>query len=323
MTNALVVAGGALADAAFGDPVWLPHPVRAMGAACTAGERAARAWTRDDPRREFIAGGALTFAIVAGSAATARAVLAAAARLHPRARVALALALAWTTLAARDLIAESGAVLAALEADDLPRARVRLARIVGRDTADLDASEIARATIETLAESACDGIVAPLCALAVGGVPLAFAFKASNTLDSMIGHREAPYTFFGRVAARLDDVAAFVPARVTALAFCATTPRDARRAWTTWHRDGARHASPNAGQSEAALAGRLGVRLGGTNRYAGVPYEAPVLGAEFPAPQAADVRRARRAVVVATVACALACTAVRAACDARDARDGR
>jgi adenosylcobinamide-phosphate synthase len=159
---------------------------------------------------------------------------------------------------------------------------------VGRDTEHLDESEIARAVIETLAESACDGIVAPLFWLALGGLPAAMAYKAVNTLDSMIGHPEPPYRYFGRVAARLDDAANFVPARLTALAIAANR-WDALRSW--W-RDGCKHASPNAGQSEAAIAGALGVRLGGTNFYDGQRHDGPLLNPERRPPTVRDARRA-------------------------------
>jgi adenosylcobinamide-phosphate synthase len=179
------------------------------------------------------------------------------------------------------LLAEAGSVLAALDCGQLEMARKRLAMIVGRDTAHLDESEIARAVIETVAEGLCDGVVAPLTYLAIGGVPLAFAYKAMNTLDSMIGHPEPPYRYFGRVAARVDDAANFVPARLTALAIVAAaciTKSDWRRAWSIWRRDGDKHASPNAGQSEAAMAGALGVRLGGLSYYDGKPSRKPYLG---------------------------------------------
>jgi adenosylcobinamide-phosphate synthase len=200
-----------------------------------------------------------------------------------------------STLAVRDLLAEVGAVAAALEADDLALARHRVARIVGRDTAALDADEIARAAIETLGESACDGIVAPLFWFALGGVPAALAFKAASTLDSMIGHREPRYRRFGAFAARLDDALNFVPARITAalIAVCAGTPR--RTLAVAW-RDAPGHASPNAGWPEAALAGALNVRLGGANTYAGERIDGPHFNAGAPAPAVADVRRAMRVV---------------------------
>jgi adenosylcobinamide-phosphate synthase len=191
--------------------------------------------------------------------------------------------LAWTALATRSLLDEARAVIRALEADDLDLARQRLARIVGRDTAHLDETEISRAVIETLAESTCDGIVAPLFWLAASGVSGAMSYKAINTLDSMIGHPEPPYRFFGRVAARLDDALNFVPARLTALGIVAAAKLqglDSERAQQIWRRDGDKHASPNAGQSEAAMAGALGVRLGGVSFYDGHPHDTPLLNAE-------------------------------------------
>lgn len=333
MNAAFVIAGAAVADAVAGDPAWIPHPVRVFGLACTVGERFARRFTRDDATRELIAGGLVAAAIVMGAYAFPKIVLARVAARDERAGFMLAIAFAWTTLAARDLLVESASVLAALEAGDLLRARARVARIVGRDTAHLDAREIARATIETLAESACDGIVAPLCALAIGGVPLAFAFKAASTLDSMIGHIEAPYTNFGRVAARLDDVACYVPARLTAFAICAVAPLVARpnvraisvvtTAFATWRRDGGQHASPNAGQSEAAMAGALTVSLGGTNTYDGIARATPILGAQFARATVDDIARARRTVAFVTVGCTIAFAALRALRDRRFKRRGR
>jgi adenosylcobinamide-phosphate synthase len=208
---------------------------------------------------------------------------------------ALQVLLAWTTLATRSLLDGAGIVTRALEAGDLDRARRRLSRIVGRDTAHLSESEIATAVIETLAESCCDGIVAPLFWLAAGGVPCAMAYKAVNTLDSMIGHPEPPYRYFGRVAARLDDAANLVPARLTALGIAVGSEMrglDGARALRIWRRDGGKHASPNAGQSEAAMAGGLGVRLGGLRTYDGNPHEAPVLHAEGRPPSVRDARAA-------------------------------
>ena len=177
-----------------------------------------------------------------------------------------------TTLATRSLLNEALAVGRCLANGDLESARVQVARIVGRDTMNLDDSEVTRATIETLAESASDGIVAPMLYLAIGGVPAALSYKAINTLDSMIGHRDKRYEFFGKVAARLDDVANFIPARLTALLIVLaswTLRLDWRAAWRIRLLDGWKHESPNAGQSEAAMAGALGVRLGGTNFYQG------------------------------------------------------
>ena len=316
MSGAYVIAFAYVADAAFGDPCYLPHPVRAIGALCTSGERFARLWARGHARREKVAGALLCATLVGGTYALSATLLRRARKADARIGTALEIVLAWTTLAARDLSAEASAVIAALEADDLVLARTRVARIVGRDTAQLDSSEITRATIETLAESACDGIVAPLLALALGGVPLALAFKAASTLDSMIGHIEEPYTHLGWTSARLDDVACFLPARITALALvlCAPLCRgSAARAFSVLRSDGRRHRSPNAGRPEAAMAGALGVRLGGTNYYDGVLRAAAYLGDGLAIPNAAAARRARSLITIAGCAVACACVASRAA----------
>jgi adenosylcobinamide-phosphate synthase len=282
-----------LLDWIAGDPAGMPHPVRLIGAAISFGERALRRTA--SPAVEILQGSLLTGAIVSGAWA--------AARLVQRTGAAGEVLLAWTTLATRNLLDESSAVIRALEQDDLHQARRLVSRIVGRDTESLDEPEILRAVIETLAESLCDGSVAPLMYLALGGVPAALAYKALNTLDSMIGHPEPPYRYFGRVAARLDDVANFVPARIAATAICAAvllTPRDARRAWTIFLRDGGRHPSPNAGRPEAAMAGALGVRLGGMNTYDGEPSPKPVLGREGRRATVSDARDALRITALAS-----------------------
>jgi adenosylcobinamide-phosphate synthase len=271
-------AAAYILDLLAGDPPWLPHPVRAIGAAIDLGDRVLP--------HTFAAGAALTAAVVAGSWAAAR---------------RFEILLAWAALATRDLLSEAGAVIAAVEAHDLPLARGRVARIVGRDTAELDESEILRAVVETLAESLCDGIVAPIFYLALGGVPLAWAYKAANTLDSTIGHPEPPYTDFGRAAARLDDAANFIPARLAALAIVAFAP-DRRRAWRVLLADGHKHPSPNAGRTEAAMAGALGVELGGLNYYGGEPSPKPLLNAGARRPTVADARRAWRIAGLASLA---------------------
>jgi adenosylcobinamide-phosphate synthase len=303
-------------DLVAGDPEWIPHPVRGIGWAAAAGERALRRST-DGARAETIKGALLAGLIVAGSWAAARGALLSA-NQFPRPWTGLVeVLLAWTTLATRNLLSEATSVLDALDAGKLPLARRRLSRIVGRDTHSLNEQEVARAVIETLAESACDGIVAPLVWLAIGGVPAALAYKAANTLDSMIGHPEPPYRHFGRASARLDDAANLVPARFTAVCIVAAAflaGYDARSAWRVWLRDGGKHASPNSGQSEAAMAGALGVRLGGLNTYGGRPSRRPLLGGEGRPAEPADARRAVRLVAVTSAfafGAALLCSAWR------------
>jgi adenosylcobinamide-phosphate synthase len=278
-------------DLALGDPVWLPHPVRAIGEAVARGERR---WNA--PGAGAGARGAIfSLALIAATGATAVAVVATLRRLPRVPAFAFEAILGATTLATTDLVREAAAVADALEAGDLPKARRRVARIVGRDTADLDANDVARAAIETLAESTCDGIVAPLFWFALGGVPAALAFKAASTLDSMIGHHDERFEHFGKAAARIDDAANFVPARAAA-AIAALVSGAPLRAFASAWRDAGAHASPNAGWPEGAFAGALDVRLGGTNQYAGVRVNGPVFHAAGAAPDAPDIRRAIRLV---------------------------
>lgn len=214
-------------------------------------------------------------------------------------------------LATRSLLEEAEAVLLALESGQLEDARTRLSRIVGRDTENLNEAEISRAAIETLAESLSDGIIAPLFYLAIGGTPAALAYKSINTMDSMIGHREERYLYFGRAAARLDDVANYLPARISALLVCLAASlfpgTNARAALRTWIADGGKHKSPNAGQPESAMSGALEVRLGGCNIYDGEVIESPLMGEHFGAPSAAQVRTAIKVTAAASIAgCGLA-----------------
>jgi adenosylcobinamide-phosphate synthase len=209
-------------------------------------------------------------------------------------------------LATRNLLDEAAQVLRTLDSGDLVSARQQLGRIVGRDTASLDESEICRAVIETLAESLSDGIIAPLFYFALGGVPMAIAYKAVNTLDSMIGHRDAKYFYFGRVAARLDDLANWIPARITAILICVASAVVSGRALglqagRVWLRDGSHHASPNAGQAESAMAGALGVRLGGANCYGGDRIVTPYFGTEFAKPNRSQGNQALRLVTLASM----------------------
>jgi adenosylcobinamide-phosphate synthase len=314
MTRRQTIVAAYLLDCVFGDPEWFPHPVRLIGRACSTGEtllRGLRKDTASEPKRrvmyELAAGAALTAGIVAGSYYAVDRAIRWTRMVDRRAAAALEVLLAWTCLAARSLDQEGKKVIWALEAGqfgDLETARTRVARIVGRDTRDLDESEICRAVIETVAESASDGVIAPLFYMSLGGVPLAMAYKAANTLDSMIGHVDARYFYFGKAAARLDDAANFVPSRLTALAVAGVAGADdanaGTRAFAVWRRDGYKHKSPNAGQPESAMAGALGVRLGGENHYAGEAIRTPLLGAEFPAPGVAQAKSALR--IVAGVA---------------------
>jgi adenosylcobinamide-phosphate synthase len=267
-------------DWLVGDPEWAPHPVRWMGRLIQAGENFLRRLIRT-PRAEFAGGLLLCLSVVGTFGVGSRLLLSWLDRSNQTLEFVVALYFAVTTLATRSLLDEARAVRRLLLKSDLPAARRQVARVVGRDTQGLDESEVTRAVIETLAESASDGVVAPMFYLAIGGAPAALAYKAINTLDSMIGHRDERYEYFGKFAARLDDAANFIPARLTALLFVLAAwalGLDWRGAWRVLRRDGAKHKSPNAGRPEASMAGALGVRLGGTNYYDGEPHHGRRLG---------------------------------------------
>lgn len=264
-------------DLAIGDPRWFPHPVRAMGVVIQQGERVLRRlipWER-------AAGVVLVAAVVCASYGTAAWLLQSlSARAGAWAFIA-GTVLLFSCLSTKDLAVESGRVLQALEADDLLLARQQVARIVGRDTDQLDQPEVVRATLETIAESTLDGVLSPLFYFVLGGVPLAIAYKAINTLDSMIGHRSARYLRFGWAAATLDTWANWLPARLSAIFFTAAAWLCRYRVSAAWRcawRDGRGGPVPNAGIPEAALAGALGVRLGGVNWYQGQAIRMPDMG---------------------------------------------
>jgi adenosylcobinamide-phosphate synthase len=280
MITPVLFASAYAIDWLVGDPRWLPHPVRWMGRMIGTGEWLLR-WIVVSPSGEFTGGLLLTVVTVGLFGLGSWQLLRLLELWNPVIAFGMSLYLATTTLATRSLLDEARLVRRFLADGDLVSARHQVGRIVGRDTQDLDEPEVARAAIETLAESACDGIVAPMFYLAIGGVPAALAYKAVNTLDSVIGHHGERYEYFGKFAARLDDVANFVPARLTGLLFVVTSwlfGLDWRGALSILKRDGSKHKSPNAGRPEAAMAGALGVRLGGTNFYGGEAHVGQLLG---------------------------------------------
>lgn len=296
-------------DWCIGDPEWLPHPVRFIGKGIEIGERFLRSNSSSE-RCEMFTGGILAAGIVAGAAFfTAWPVN----RIRRQSRLVgnlMEIVLSSSCVATRNLLDEAGCVLRALEAGDVPFAQKRLARIVGRDTENLDVSEISRALIETLAESLSDGIIAPLFFLTIAGMQAGMAYKAINTLDSMIGHSDERYLYFGRAAARLDDLANYIPSRISALLICCSSillrAASSRSAFSVWIADGGKHPSPNAGQPESAMAGALQVRLGGANTYGGKRLEAPHLGAQFDSPSITHARSALRLTAITSIAGAAA-----------------
>ncbi|MBB5326716.1 adenosylcobinamide-phosphate synthase CbiB [Tunturiibacter gelidoferens] len=307
MSSRNVLAAAYLFDWIAGDPEWLPHPVRAIGRGIDEGERILRR-PGQTPAAELAAGGVLTFGMVVAVYLSTAKTIAWMKERDRRLGFVTETLLAWTCLASRNLHDEASAVVNALEKHDIVLARQRLSRIVGRDTQTLNEQEISRAVIETVAESCSDGVIAPLFYMAIGGVPLAMSYKAVNTLDSMIGHADDRYFYFGKIAARLDDIANFVPSRLTALGITAVAlieDASPAAALETWRRDGAKHKSPNSGQPESSIAGALQVRLGGENHYAGEPLTSPLIGEEFARPTVQKAKQSIRMVAVVSVIGAL------------------
>ncbi len=283
LSRAAGLALGYVADSLFGDPArW--HPVAGFGSVATTLERR----TYADSRAAGVVHVAALVGTLTAAAAVAERRVATHAVLH-----SLATALAtWTVLGGASLEREAHLIAGMLESGDLPGARRSLTHLVGRDTSELDESEVARAVVESVAENTSDAVVAPLVLGALVGIPGLLGHRAANTLDAMVGHRSERYREFGWAAARLDDIVNVPGARLTALlaTLLGPDPRGAARAWAS---DARRHPSPNAGPVEAAFAGALGVRLGGTNTYAERIEHRPVMGGGR-ATTRTDVLRATR-----------------------------
>ena len=291
------VLGGFVLDCLFGDPAWLPHPVVYMGKAISALEKRLRARLPKTPQGELLGGAVLAFCLPVGTLLFTGLVCWGAAMLHPLLGLAVQMFWCGQALAAKGLMQESMNVYAELKKGSLPAARKAVSRIVGRDTEALTAEGVTKAAVETVAENASDGVIAPLLYMLLGGAPLALTYKAINTMDSMLGYKNQKYLYFGRAAARLDDVANYLPSRLAGLlwvAAAALTGSSARGAWKIWRRDRRNHASPNSAQTESACAGALGVQLAGPAYYFGEYYDKPTIGDALRPVEPKDILRADR-----------------------------
>ncbi len=302
-------------DLLIGDPAWLPHPVRGIGKLCVWSEKL----TRSLLNSLYYAGLLTVLIVLTATAATVLLLMKAAAAFSPFLGATFAVLLLCTTIATRDLLRHSNAVQAQLgPSGTLEKARQALAMIVGRDTKNLSQPGITRACIETVAENMVDGVTAPLffaviasfAAPFVGLSPIycsvlgAFLYKAVNTMDSMIGYKNEKYLHFGRFAAKLDDVANFLPSRISGLCVILAAfilKLDYREAARIFWRDRLNHSSPNAGHTEAATAGALGLRLGGPSSYFGHIVEKPYLGDGLREPVADDIEKTNRLILVGTL----------------------
>ena len=295
----LVLLGAMILDFAIGDPPGMPHPVVAIGKLAARLETITRRFVAP----ESFAGLTASVGLITIVAIVSFGLLKVATLIHPVLGPCLAALMIWVTIAARSMVDHSSMVYAALTQDDITAAREKTGWIVGRETSELNRDDLIRATVESVAESTVDGVTGVLFYATMGGLLAgwqgaalgALVFRTINTLDSMYGYRNERYLMFGRFAARLDDVAGFLPARLTP-AFLALAAllmgEQAAAAWRMFLRDGSNHLSPNAGQCEAAFAGALGIQLGGTNVYHGNPVPKPTIGDALAAREPEHIRRA-------------------------------
>lgn len=290
-------------DLLLGDPRWFPHPVVMIGRGISLGERTLRRLAKSKTA-ELIAGGILAVVIAVSAFVAVDFIIKTTSNVHQLAGWLAAVFFGYTTIAAKSLFQEPLKVASMLDARNLNGARKELSYLVGRDTGNLDEKEITRALVETVAENTSDGVIAPLFYLTIGGPPLAMAYKAINTLDSMVGYKKERYLYFGRASARLDDVANYVPARLSALLLILAAlilRKDWKRALKITLRDRKNHQSPNSGHPEAAVAGALGRRLGGLSYYGGVASNKPFIGDDAGDFKVTDVRDAGKLMITSAV----------------------
>lgn len=293
----IALALGFLLDLLLGDPLWLPHPIRGFGRLIEGLEKPLRRQAGEEKGKLLRNGFLLTVLVLLLVTGAAFFVLFIFYRLSPWVGLAAETIMCYQMLAARGLKTESMKVYEALSAGDVEGARQAVSMIVGRDTQKLDAAGITRAAVETVAENTADGSIAPMLYMAIGGAALGFFYKAVNTMDSMIGYKNEKYLYFGRAAARLDDICNYLPSRLAALLMLAAgfaAGMDYKGGWRIWRRDSRNHASPNSAQTESAAAGCLNIRLAGDAWYFGRLYEKPYIGDDFRPVETADIVRANR-----------------------------
>mgnify|MGYP000671251609 FL=1 len=314
LTLAALLTGYVL-DLIFGDPRQIYHPIRIIGNLIAVLEKGIRKVFPKTSKGELAGGTVLVVLVVLICTAVPAALLGLAAWIHPVVYWLLASFWCWQILATKSLKTESMKVYAPLKEGDLPAARRAVAMIVGRDTERLTEEGVAKAAVETVAENTSDGIVAPLIFLALGGPALGFFYKAVNTMDSMVGYKNERYLYFGRTAARLDDMLNFLPSRISAwLMILAATilGMDGKNAKRIYLRDRKNHASPNSAQTEAVMAGALRVQLAGDAWYFGELYKKPTIGDPFRAVEPEDIVRANRLMYLTSALALAVCVILRA-----------
>ena len=310
----LAIGIGYILDLLLGDPRRIPHPVVMMGKCITILERHLRRALPKTPAGERLAGGLLWLVLAGISWAVPAGLLWLCQGVSPWLRLILESIVCWQVLATRSLKKETMKVYTALKHGTIDDARHAVSMIVGRDTGSLDASGVTRAAVETVAENASDGVIAPLFFLALGGGPLGMLYKAVNTMDSMLGYIDPPYTHIGFIPAKLDDVFNYLPARLSALLMLLAgglMGLDRKNGWRIYRRDRRNHASPNSAQTESVCAGRLRVRLAGDAWYHGQLHKKPFIGDDLRPITPEDIPLTCRLMVVTSLLSLLVCVVFR------------
>lgn len=302
--NLLALTVGFVLDRLLGDPKWMYHPVRVIGLLISGSEKGFRKVFPRSQGGELAAGVFFAVFVIMLSSAVPFLLLWLASKVSSWLSFILAVFWDYQLLAARSLKEESMRVYDALQEGNLQKARYAVSMIVGRDTQNLDKEGVTRAAVETVAENASDGVIAPMFFLALGGPALGFFYKSVNTLDSMVGYKNEKYLYFGRFSAKLDDVVNWIPARISGLLMVLASPLcglSMGQAWRIYRRDRKAHASPNSAHTEAAAAGALGVRLAGNAYYFGRLYEKPTIGDAYREIEYEDIRRVNRLMYAASL----------------------
>ena len=309
----LAFFSGFLLDLLLGDPYWLPHPIRLIGSLISGLEKKLRNGKAERNSRHELKGGALlVFSVLTITVCVTAILIFAAYHIHPYFGVLTETIMTYQILATKCLKVESMKVCHCLQIEGLEAARKAVSMIVGRDTSVLDEEGVAKAAIETVAENTSDGVIAPMLYTALGGPIAGFFYKAVNTMDSMVGYKNEKYLYFGRAAARLDDLVNYIPSRISAwlmicAAFIGGKSYSGRQAYKIYKRDNRKHASPNSAQTESVCAGALGIRLAGDACYFGKTVKKPFIGNACRSVEYEDIKRVNKLMYITAWLCEMIC----------------